>query len=281
MGQPTIEVKKYIRHNYGGWEQDAPEGTTVNVVPDVSTNGTISMSLDRLSVLENQKHTNETGHTDYEFYIVTYTYPIIDQTVTNVSPKNTVTVSAEDEDEGQTVSDSAESTVNLYKDLGYTLTKSGTPNDRPGYIKWTITVNSNEVDIAGATLTDEMLNQVETDGDIVVSPYEGVSVNWENGVIKDISFAPIKNGTNKNKYEIIYYTPVTESWDGTTVSNKATFTPPGDESEPKEVTATIHVNGVQMNKGGVFNGASEKIEWTITESWTLLEPPLLMPCLAP
>ena len=51
-------------------------------------------------------------------------------------------------------------------------------SDRPGYIKWTVEVNRNKQNIAGATLTDEMLGLVGNDAsDIIISPAEGAEVN--------------------------------------------------------------------------------------------------------
>lgn len=270
LGTPAVEVTKYVRHIYGEYSQsDATEGTAVSVTPTTSTGNTISMTLPSLSILTDRTHGDyDTAHTDYEFYIVTYTYPITAQTVAVVSPKNKVTVTAKDETKGQTVTDSAEITVNVNKDFSYTLDKYGqVASDKPGYIKWTVTVNNNEQDIAGAKLADEMLDLVEdTAKDIVIYPAEGATVTKdENGKITDITFTATENGVNKNKYTITYYTPVKESWDGTTVTNKAAFDPtPGDDGDEKEVTASVTVSGVQLNKWGQFNGATNKIDWTIT-----------------
>lgn len=269
LGEPMVEVKKYIRHIYGEYSQsDATEGTAVSVTPDTSTDDTISMNLPGLSILTDQTHGDyDTVHTDYEFYIITYTYPITEQTVAEVSPENKVTVTAKDETKGQTVTDSDETTVNVNKDFSYTLDKSGAvASDKQGYIKWTVTVNNNEMNIAGAKLTDEMLGLVEdTATDIVIYPAEGAKVTKENGKITDITFAATENGVNKNKYTITYYTPVEESWDGTTVTNKTTLDPKPDETgDEKEAEASVTVSGVQLNKQGKFNGATNEIDWTIT-----------------
>ena len=270
LGAPTVTVEKYIRHFYSEYSySDATEGTAVSVTPDTSTDNTISMELTGLSILPDQKHGDyDTAHTDYEFYIVTYTYPITEQTKDIVSPENKVTVTAKDETKGQTVTDSDETTVKVDKDFSYTLDKGGTvASDKPGYIKWTVTVNNNEMNIAGAKLTDEMLGLVEdTAKDIVIYPAEGATVNKDtNGKITDISFAATENGVNKNKYTITYYTPVEESWDGTTVTNKVTLDPtPGSDGDEKETSATVTVSGVQLNKQGKFNGATNQIDWTIT-----------------
>lgn len=269
LGEPTIGVKKYVRHIYGEYNQsDSTEGTDISVTNNGEGNN-ISISLPGLSVLSDQKHNDyETAHTDCEFYIVTYTYDIIDQTVARVSPKNEVTVSSEDKTKGQTITDTAETTVDINKDFSYTLSKSGVvSSDKPGYIKWTVTVNNNEVDIAGAKLTDEMLGLVEdTSGDIVIVPDKGANVNRDgDGNITDITFNKTENDVNKNKYTITYYTPVDESWDGTTVTNTATLDPkPDTNGDEKEVTASVTVNGVELDKQGVYNGVTDKIEWTIT-----------------
>ncbi|MDD7389123.1 MAG: SpaA isopeptide-forming pilin-related protein [Lachnospiraceae bacterium] len=270
VDEPTVEVKKYVRHIYGEYSQsDATEGSIVSASNYTYYDGTISMTLPGLSILTDQTHGNyDTSHSDYEFYIITYTYPITDQTVESVSPKNNVTVTAKDDKKGQTVTDSDKSTVNVNKDFSYTLDKSGAvASDKPGYIKWTITVNSNEVDIAGTMLTDEMLGLVEdSDKDIVIYPAEGASViKGEDDKITKIGFLATENGANKNKYTITYYTPVEESWDGTTVTNKATLNSKPDETgDEKEATASVTVKGVQLNKQGTYNGTTNQIDWTIT-----------------
>ncbi len=265
LGQPSVTVERGTAiYYYQSWDNtwnatDNNNWGTVPVEPNYHE-GTLSMTLPKLS-----GETNGASATG-DVYKITYTYPITDQMVAAVSPNNTVSVSATDETKGQTVTDTAETTVKVEKDFSHTVNKSGAvASDKPGYIKWTVTVNDNGQNIAGAKLTDQMLGLVEdTEQDIVVSPTDGATIMKDgNGKITDITFTATQNGTNKNQYTITYYTPVAESWNGTTVTNTATFNPPEPEDEIT-VTADVKVDGVQLNKSGAHNATTNKLDWTIT-----------------
>lgn len=272
LGEPVVTIEKGTSNYYLSWNgtwtpNDQNDWSEVSGIEHTNGNGELTLTLPKLSAEEKMDSNNSTYITG-EVYKITYTYPITDQTVAIVSPENKVTVTATDGTKGQTVTDSDKTTVKVDKDFSHTLNKYGqVASDKPGYIKWTVTVNNNAVNIAGAKLTDEMLGLVEnTAQDIVIYPAEGVAVNKdENGKITDITFTAAEGSVNKSKYTITYYTPVEESWDGTTVTNKAAFDPtPGDDGDEKEVTASVTVSGVQLNKWGQFNGATNKIDWTIT-----------------
>lgn len=265
LGDPAVTVESgTASYDYHSWENkwvatDNNNWGTVSVEPNYHE-GTLSMTLPKLS-----GETNEASATG-DVYKITYTYPIKDQTVAAVSPNNTVSVSATDATKGQTVTDTAETTVKVEKDFSHTVNKSGAvASDKPGYIKWTVTVNDNGQNIAGAKLTDQMLGLVEnTEQDIVVSPTDGAIITKDgNGKITDITFTATENEANKNQYTITYYTPVAESWNGTTVTNTATFNPPEPEDEIT-VTADVKVDGVQLNKSGAHNATNNKLDWTIT-----------------
>lgn len=273
LGEPNVTIEKGTAYYYyADWDNtwkptDNNDWIEMSDITSIYNNGKLEINLPEL-LAEKAKDSNNSDCIKGEVYKITYTYPISDQTVASVSPKNEVTVSAKDETKGQTITDTAETTVDINKDFSYTLSKSGVvSSDKPGYIKWTVTVNNNKVDIAGAKLTDKMLGLVEnTREDIVIEPNVGAIVTQdESDKITDITFDGIENGVNKNKYTITYYTPVEESWNGTTVTNKATLDPtPGDNGDEKEATASVTVNGVELDKQGVYNGVTNKIEWTIT-----------------
>lgn len=273
LGEPSIKIEKgtsnYYYHDWdNSWNPtDQDNWSEVAAISSTYTNGKIDMSLNALSA-EAGKDSNGSDCIIGAVYKITYTYPITEQTVASVSPENNVTVMATDNNKGQTVTDADKSTVNVTKDFSYTLNKSGAvASDKPGYIKWTVTVNSNKVDIAGAKLTDEMLGLVENvSGDIVIYPAEGTTITKnEAGKITDITFSGTSDGANKNQYTITYYTPVEDSWDGTTVTNTARLDPKPDETgDEKDVSASVTVSGVKLNKQGTFNGVTNQIEWTIT-----------------
>ena len=273
LGEPTVTIEKgtsyYYYHDWeNSWEPtDQNDWSKVTAISSTYTNGKIEMSLNALSAGAG-KDSNGSDCIIGDMYKITYTYPITDQTVVAVSLNNIVTVESKDTNKGQTVTDDAESTVNVTKDFSYTLDKSGAvASDKPGYIKWMVTVNSNKVDIAGAKLTDEMLGLVENvSGDIVIYPAEGATITKnEAGKITDITFSGISDNVNKNQYTITYYTPVEGSWNGTTVTNKAILDPKPDQTgDEKEASASVTVSGVKLNKQGTFKGATNQIEWTIT-----------------
>lgn len=274
VGEPVVSFEKgKATYYYANWENtwkptDNNDWSTVENITPVYNEGKLTCSLPKLTAVK-EKDSNNTDCINGEVYKITYTYAITDQTIASVSPGNRVTVSAKDTTKGQTVTDSAESTVNVTKDFSYTLGKSGEiASDKPGYIKWTVTVNNNKVNIAGAKLTDTMLGLVENAADITVFPDSGYTESVSvDGKITDITFNAIE-GTNKNKnqYTITYYTPVERSWDSKNVTNEAKLdpTPNDDNEDEKEASATVTVDGVKFDKTGAYNGTTNKIDWTIT-----------------
>lgn len=265
LGSPTVTIEKGTANYYDNWTKEPDSwGTLSGYQYSDGTDRTLTIELEKLSAQE-KTDSNNTGYIEGEVYRISYAYPILDQTVSSVSPENKVTVSAKDANKGQTVTDSDQATVNVTKDLSYQVDKSGAvASDKPGYIKWTITVNSNKVDIAGAKLTDEMFGLNATD--IVVYPQEDRAIEKDSeGKITGITFSPKEDGKNKDTYTITYYTAVEESWDGTTVTNKATLDPtPEETGGEKEATASVTVDGVKLNKVGTYNAANNTINWTIT-----------------
>ena len=265
LGSPTVTIEKGTANYYDNWTKEPDSwGTLSGYQYSDGTDRTLTIELEKLSARE-KTDSNNTEYIEGEVYRISYAYPILDQTVSSVSPENKVTVSAKDANKGQTVTDSDQATVNVTKDLSYQVDKSGAvASDKPGYIKWTITVNSNKVDIAGAKLTDEMFGLNATD--IVVYPQEDTAIEKDSeGKITGITFSPKEDGKNKDTYTITYYTAVEESWDGTTVTNKATLDPtPEETGGEKEATASVTVDGVKLNKVGTYNAANNTINWTIT-----------------
>ena len=270
IGEPTVQIEKgqstYYKDWQGLWSEiSVGSWTDVTSGSQSYSDGSLSISLGGLNASETTDGSG-TACVYADTYRITYTYPISDQTQASVSPNNSVSVSATDSGKGQTVKDSAEKTVTVSKDFSYTVDKSGAiASDKPGYIKWTVTVNSNKQDLVEAKLTDDMLGMADAEG-VTIEPSTGAQVNRDgNSKITDITFTEYENGVNKNTYIITYYTPVTETWDGTTVNNKATLDPdpytPGDE---KDATATVTVNGVQFDKTGSHNAETDKLDWVIT-----------------
>lgn len=265
LGTPEIVVEKgTAQYYYQSWDNtwgytDKNDWVVIESHLSYDTGGKLSGSLPGLSATQAD---NANGTSDV--YKITYSYPITDQTVGEVKPDNSVTVSARDETKGQTVTDSATSTVTVNKDFSYTIEKSGAiASDKPGYIKWTVTVNRNGQNLAGATLTDEMLKSAV---DLTVTASDG-SANGYSYVQSTgtITFNAVGDASNKNTYTITYYIPVEESWNGTTVKNEATLDPDPDKpDDEKKADATVTVSGVQFDKSGSHNATTNKLDWVIT-----------------
>lgn len=152
------------------------------------------------------------------------------------------------------------------------LNKTGEYNSWNSLIKWTVTVNENGKNIAGAVLTDSMLGQL-TSSEINISNGNGQSVpeseytihtNTE-GKVTDITFQPINNGINSNKYCLIYYTTSLQEWKDKTVQNEAKLTLNGVEI-PKTAEVPIYGWGEVAKSAGkaTVEGNTMTIPWTVT-----------------
>lgn len=166
---------------------------------------------------------------------------------------NKVTVTGTDNSRGETVTDSAETSTTIDKTL--TLHKYGSYDKATGKIRWTITVNQNGNNIAGATLTDSMF----TGQTVTVSPENGYTLNG-----KTITFSGVDGDTNTQTYQITFETDAPEVQDGTvTVKNTATVTPPG--GTPIDVTAQVTIDkNMKMVKTGTYDKTTDTITWSIT-----------------
>ena len=168
---------------------------------------------------------------------------------------NKVTVTGTDYSKGETVTDSAETSTAIDKTL--TLQKYGSYDKATGKIRWTITVNRNGNNIAGATLTDSMF----TGQTVTVSPESGYTLNGET-----ITFNGVDGDTNTQTYTITFETDAPEVGENNTVTveNTATVTPPGGGTSI-EVTAPVTIDkNMKMVKTGTYNKATDTITWTIT-----------------
>lgn len=168
---------------------------------------------------------------------------------------NKATVTGTDNSKGETVTDSAEASTTIDKSL--TLQKYGTYDKAADKIKWTITVNQNGNNIAGATLKDSMF----TGQTVTVSPNSGCTLNGDT-----ITFSVVDGDTNTQTYTITYETNAPEVGEGgtVTVENKATVTPPGGGTAV-EVTAPVTIDkNMKMVKTGTYDKATDTITWTIT-----------------
>ncbi len=258
LGTPTVKVEKGTTRHYPNWDYDVEESWTEITVSQTAENGSLSMELPGLNYSAAASEYSET-----DTYRITYSYPITDQTAASLSTDNAVSVVSKDENKGQEVKDSAQTSVSTTKDVSYTLDKSGAvASDREGYIKWTVTVNNNSQDLTKSIVTDLMLKEVQNDSDISVSPADNVTVDRTTG---QITFSAGEGGTNQSQYTITYYTPVEVTWDNVTKQNTAVLIPDRDNPEDKiEKNADVTVHGVQLGKDGSHNVVTDQLDWTIT-----------------
>ena len=211
-----------------------------------SSNG-IQMTLPGLS---------EGSHEYGQKYTITYDVYLKEPVAgASYTVDNKVTVTGTDSSRGETVTDSAETSASIDKSL--TLQKYGSYDKTTGKIKWTIIVNQNDNNIAGATLTDSMFTRQT----VTVSPDSGYALNGDT-----ITFSGVDGDTNTQTYTITYETNAPEvGEDGTVkVENTATVTPPGGGT-PIEVTAPVTIDKkMKMVKTGTYDKATDTITWTIT-----------------
>lgn len=258
LGEPNVSVEKGITSYYNGWYSDSSELVKVGNVDSNynSETGKLTMVLDGLE----KKVPEDADYYQAEFYKITYTYSITESNWTGeIKPNNTVVVSAKDTIKNQTVKSEVSTELYLSKDTSHTLEKYGEESD--SRIKWTITVNKNQVNIAGAVLTDEMLKQAEY---MTVSPSGGYTSDKTNGTI---TFNAGEDGVNLNQYIIVYYTSVGDAgYNDITVTNSATFDPTPDkpdDGDEKTVDKEVTVSGVKLDKNGWYDQNSGKIQWKI------------------
>lgn len=273
LSTPTVTVQQGYRYSYGSWHYDDSQLTTVTVTPSCE-GGTITMSLPALKVQDIQD-TNGANCTKQDFYKITYTYDITGMDASSVTPQNTVTVTATDTTKNQTITDTAKVDVYVYKDQTRTLDKTGEYVPEDGKIKWTITVNANNRDLTGFTLTDEMLGDISQGTEISIQPNTGYKWVYatetdENGditttsTVTGLTFTAVEGAqTNNNQYTITYYTDApSDTSTATPVTNTVELETPGGEKTEKTVTVTV--GGYTLDKNGWYNTSNGKIEWTIT-----------------
>lgn len=133
------------------------------------------------------------------------------------------------------------------------ISKSGSYDKKTNKVKWTIIVNENQNDIAGAELKDDMIAK---SSDVKISPSEGATKTSTG-----YKFTATSGGRNTNKYTITYTTDAGEkpsNWAEApkTFTNTVTITDGGESS-----SASATVIGENDNTGGL-DKAFKKMEAT-------------------
>ena len=158
-------------------------------------------------------------------------------------------------------------------DNNHSISKIGEKADN-NRIRWTITVNKENANIAGAVLSDP---NFANGTDLQISPDKGYEYEYnEQGKIKDIKFKAVSDGQNTQKYTITYYTSYEPSWSSQTISNTATFKP----GTGKDITGTgeVTVPGGRVSKE--VDKVTEKTDGTASVKWniTVNVPNGTIPC---
>lgn len=240
LGTPTITVKKRTvtenrTNKDSGWSQaGSTEWETVNnYTLNVTGSGEIQGTLPQMETKVSENGLERT-HTEYE---VTYVYKVSDMKNVNYQLENKVGVSSST-DTKLTIEDTDTAKVPLNNE--YTITKTA-GDYANGKIKWTITLNSNELDITNAVLKDTMVAGSTTiadvlakASDITIDPNSGFEyIDADGAVTTDpnkrvgIRFTDIDGQPNYKKYTIVYYTSHEQSDNKYTVNNTATLKPDG------------------------------------------------------
>ena len=149
---------------------------------------------------------------------------------------------------------------------GVQMNKWGQFNGTTNKIDWTITVNAGELNIVGATLTDDMFAAL-SENNFTIEPSTGFSFTKDGEQkITGITFSAVADGKNTQAYTIKYSTDVTTNDDGSTsaVTNTATLSPgSGVAGNPIGSTSTVKPDELQLTKSGSYDSNNQKINWTI------------------
>lgn len=273
LGEPTITVKKCAvtenrTNKDSGWSQAG--STEWETVTDHTLTGTASGEIQgTLPKMETKVSEDglERTHTEYE---VTYVYKVSDMKNVNYQLENKVGVSSSSTD--KTLKIEHTDTAKVPLNNKYTITKTA-GNYANGKIKWTITLNSNELDITNAVLKDTMVAGSTTiddvlakASDITIDPNSGFEyIDAAGAVTTDpskrvgIRFTDIDGQPNYKKYTIVYYTSHEQSDNKYTVNNTATLEPDGSvavTTEPigKDVNPIFYTKKALANEVKIEDG---------------------------
>ena len=274
LGDPKVTVTKETWREYhqtdGNYTNSKVDGED-ETIPIEECNysyedGKLTMTLPQIEPEKfDVNQDGEEYYIEYTRYVVEYTFDI-DSDVSSFWANNTVTTTSTDNSTTVTAKDTAD--VKKTGNTGYTIEKTGQPNIMEGYIVWQITVNANRLDIAGATLHDDMLSSL-LGSEYKFDPDKGWE--WEkdaSGKITGIKFIATDGEKNENKYTIRYRTPLQGDWEGSKVTNKATFTPGGGGDERTD-GATVDVPSgsfVEKKRDNAVeaDGETAEVTWTVS-----------------
>lgn len=219
----SVDQVSVTYSTYVGDTSNVTATEAVNIAPNFDTaNKTWSMTLPQMV----SGGVNADGKPIGHFYTINYRYKIADLAPgREVQLLNKINATSSGGKYNLTPSDSEVINLKLND-----ITKSGNYDSTTGLITWTIVVNSNGNDIAGATLSDDNFSKASN---LTLSPDgEGYTIERDsNDKVSHIKFNAISNGVNTKSYTITYTTPATNSkWDATKIKNTAYLDDDGDKT---------------------------------------------------
>lgn len=277
LEKPTIVVKKRTvtetrASKEGEWGNSAPSdwAATTGDKLDGTADGKISGTLPKMET-EVSENGLERTYTEYQ---VTYTYDVKNLGDKDYTLKNKVSTSSKN-DNGVEIKKDADKTVEINNQ--YTLKKTASYED--GKIKWTITFNENNRDIAGAVLSDSMTvngtkisDVFATAEDVKIEPETGWKyIKNANDQITGIKFTAEDGKTNTEKYKITYTTKHEQAGSDYKVNNTAHAELPGGGNidTGKEVTVPKYNVGKFADESSVTEeNNSLTIPWKMSIDFT-------------
>ena len=264
LGTPQITVNKQTMKKYS-WEQEGnPSKSETITVDSTYESNTIKMKLPQLPKgKEGQDHST---YVEYKRYEIKYSYDVSSMDVGTLTANNKAHVESKDSKTGEIIRDEDKKDITI--ENKYEIAKRGDFDSANNRIKWTITLNSKNANIAGGKLTDEMLSMIKSGTDVTITPSEGAKiVRGADGKITSIDFEPVSNEKNTNQYTIIYYTEAEQTWKDQTVRNTVTFKPDGGDDVSG--TGDVSIKGGEVKKTvdsavEAPDGKTAEIKWTVS-----------------
>lgn len=277
LEKPTIVVKKRTvtetrASKENEWGNSAPSdwAATTGDTLEGTADGKISGTLPKMETVVSDDCLVRT----YTEYQVTYTYDVKNLGDKDYTLKNKVSTSSKN-DNGVEIKKDADKTVEINNQ--YTLKKTASYED--GKIKWTITFNENNRDIAGAVLSDSMTvngtpisDVFATAEDVKIEPETGWKyIKNANDQITGIKFTAEDGKTNTEKYKITYTTKHEQAGSDYKVNNTAHAELPGGGNidTGKEVTVPKYNVGKFADESNVTEeNNSLTIPWKMSIDFT-------------
>lgn len=277
LEKPTIVVEKRTvtetrTSKENEWGNSAPSdwAATTGDKLDGTADGKISGTLPKMETVVSDDGLART----YTEYQVTYTYDVKNLGDKDYTLKNKVSTSSKN-DNGVEIKKDADKTVEINNQ--YTLKKTASYED--GKIKWTITFNENNRDIAGAVLSDSMTvngtpisDVFATAEDVKIEPETGWKyIKNANDQITGIKFTAEDGKTNTEKYKITYTTKHEQAGSDYKVNNTAHAELPGGGNidTGKEVTVPKYNVGKFADESSVTEeNNSLTIPWKMSIDFT-------------